>query len=236
MISLGRIVIRSQWDLQPPRGGTAVVIDVLRFSTTLCALLTAGRKEIRATDTPETLLKFPGLESADVYSELDFKFPGRRFDNSPELALRYGKTDRIAYVTTTSGSRALMASRGASRVFIGCFANFDAVLERLRKVRGRIWLVPAAPPIRPQCIEDELCANAFIQGLRGRKNAAADALSKLRRSARIPQFLGLRLRTGRKDLAYCLGVNGLPVVPEARFSSTPKGKNSDYFAKIRRIQ
>ena len=198
MISLSRTAVRSRWICSLRAAERPVVIDVLRFSTTLCALLTAGRKDIRATGTPETLLKAPGLESADVFSELDFKFPGRRFDNSPELALRYGKADRIAYVTTTSGSRALMASRGASRVFIGGFANFDAVLERLRKVRGRIWLVPAAPPIRPNAIEDELCANAFMQGLRGRKNAAAQALSKLKRSARIPEFLGLRLRTGQR--------------------------------------
>src|SRR5208282_216612 len=153
-----RTVLRRRWDLYPPHRGTAVVIDALRFSTTLCALVTAGRHDIRVTDTPETLLQTSGLKSADVFSELDFKFPGRRFDNSPELALRNGRSGRIAYVTTTTGSKALLACCGASRVLIGGFANFSAVLKRLRKVRGKIWFVPAAPPLRPKAIEDELCA------------------------------------------------------------------------------
>lgn len=236
MIFSNRVVLQSRWDLRPPRGGTAVVIDVLRFSTTLCALLTAGRKDIRATDTPEALLQSAGLKSADLFSELDFEFSGRRFDNSPELALRHGRADRIAYVTTTSGSRALWASRGASRVFIGCFANFDAILRRLRKVRGRIWFVPAAPPIRPSAIEDELCAKAFIQGLRGRKDAARQAISKLRQTSRIAEFFALRLRTGRKDLAYCLDIDGLPVIPEAVFFPHFGGKTKISFARIRKAQ
>src|SRR6266404_6268238 len=52
----GRIVIVKRWDRRRPKGGTAVVIDVIRFSTTLCALIQTGRNILVAPD-PDALMQ-----------------------------------------------------------------------------------------------------------------------------------------------------------------------------------
>src|SRR5512140_2575578 len=94
-----KVSIVRDWPRRPPRGGVAVVIDVLRFSTTLCALVRSGRRKIRVARDPEALRQAAGLDFSDVFSELDFKSKGRRFDNSPHQAMAARAPARAAYVT-----------------------------------------------------------------------------------------------------------------------------------------
>ena len=212
------------------KGGVAVVIDVVRFSTTVCALLKAGRKTILAVETPERLKKIPGLDRADVFSELGFDAPGRRFDNSPFEALRLKSPNRKAYITTTTGTKALWACRGAERVFIGCFANFSAVLNRLKTEKRSIRFVPAALK-ESGMPEDELCAEAFQAALRGEKDTAKKALAWINASDRIGQFIKIRPQTGAEDLKLCLKLDCLPLMPEARWPNTT---GASLFAKVRK--
>ncbi|MFA5140566.1 MAG: 2-phosphosulfolactate phosphatase [Elusimicrobiota bacterium] len=193
-----------------PRSGVAVVIDVLRFSTTLCALLRAGRRRIRVARDPEGLASVRDLDCADVFSEAPFRGPGRRFDNSPHQASQ-SRGNRPVYVTTATGSKAVFAARGADVVLIACFANFDAVLRLLSRTRRRVQLLPAG------VLEDELCAGALREALAGDRLAAEKALARLRQGPRMAQFLRSTPRHGDKDLALCLTLNSLPVVPEAVF-------------------
>lgn len=227
-----RVAILRRWDLDPPSGGLAVVIDVVRFSTTLCALLRAGRRRVFAAETPAALRSAPDLARSDVFSELKFDSPGRRRDNSPAQALESGR-GRTAYALTTTGSPALWACRGARRVLAGCFADFDALLGLLRGWRGRIRLVPAAGTgLGPGLLEDELCAEALRAALLGRGGAAEEALTRIRASGRVEEFLRARPRSGQ-DLEHCLGLNGLPAVPEAFF---PEGRGGPRLARIRKAR
>ena len=213
-----RVSIVRDWSRRPPRGGVAVVIDVLRFSTTLCSLVRAGRRRIRVARDPQSLQQTPGIDYADVFSELDFAAKGRRFDNSPHQAIAARAPGRAAFVTTTTGSRAAFASRGARRVLIGCFANFEVLIRRLSRVRGAVRLVPAATAAAcPGSVEDECCASAIVEALRGDPEAGGKALARLRQSPRVAQFLRARPRWGHEDLAYCLNLNRLPVLPELVF-------------------
>ena len=222
-----------RWDLEPPKGGTAVVIDVLRFSTTICALLKAGRRIVRVCETPNGLEKAPEPNQSDAFSELDFRWPGRHLDNSPALALSEESSERPAYVTTTSGSRALWASRGVERVLVGGFANFNAVVGALGESPEPFWFVPAAPPVRPNAIEDELCAEAFRAALSGRDRAAEQAILRLQESPRLGEFYSLGIPTDREDAAFALKVDSIPMLPEADFP--PKGEEGRFpFATIRR--
>jgi len=222
-----------RWDRQPPKGGTAVVIDVLRFSTTICALLKAGRKIVRVCEKPDDLEKASEADRSDAFSELGFPWPGRHLDNSPALALAVDDADRPAYVTTTSGSLALWASRDAERVLVGGFANFSAVVGALGDSPAPFWFVPAAPPVRPNAIEDELCAEAFRRSLSGDGAAAEQALLRLQASPRLGEFYSLGIPTDRQDADYALKVDSLPMLPEAAF---PPNSEADRFpfATIRR--
>ena len=210
-----------------------MVIDVLRFSTTVCALLAAGRRRILVASGPEALARARDLARADVFSELEFECPARRFDNSPALALAAGDGKHPAYVTTATGSRALEACRGAGRILVGCFANFHAVLRRLEAARGRVWLLPAASPgFYPGREEDELCAGAFREALAGDGEAPRRALAALRMTPRLGEFLRMRPKTGDEDLALAMALDRFGVVPEAVFPGVPKA----LFARIRRVR
>lgn len=218
------ISILRRWDKRPPRGGTAVVIDVMRFSTTLCALLAAGRRSVRVARDPGALERVRGLSRADVFSELDFICAGRRRDNSPHQALRSAGRERPAYATTTTGARAAFCSRAAGRVLIGCFANFSALLRILGRSRGKLWLVPAASPTpHPGRVEDEACARALKAALRGQARAGRHAVAAVRASGRPAQFLRERPAWGRKDLPLCLKLDRWTHVPELRFSKSEPG-------------
>lgn len=222
---MGRSIrIARSWDKRPPRGGIAVVIDVMRFSTTLCALLAAGRRTVRVALGPDQLRGARGIERADVFSELRFACPGRRRDNSPHQALRSAARDTPAYSTTTTGARAAFQSRSARRVLIGCFANFSALLRVLRRSRGAVCLVPAASPTpHPGRVEDEACAAAFKAALSGARGAGPRAVAAVRASGRPAQFLRERPRWGKKDLPLCLGLDRWLHVPELRFSASSPG-------------
>ena len=225
------MTVRRLWDAEPPQGGTAVVIDVLRFSTTICALLKAGRKAIWVAQTPQALQQAPEPEGADVYSELKFDWPGRHVDNSPTIALSDGGRECPAYVTTTSGSRALWASRAAERVLIGGFANFSALVDALRQAPEPLSFVPAAPPVKPSAVEDELCAEAFAEALQGRAGAAQRAIERWHATPRPAEYFGLGLPTGRSDFDLCFAVDGIPLLPQAAF---PPENERLPFASIRR--
>lgn len=225
------ISIHPRWSRYPPSGGVAVVIDVLRFSTTVCALLHSGRRSVYVAENHKTLQGAGDLPVSDVFSELDFSSEGRRFDNSPYQALTEGASRRNAYVTTTTGAKALWACGAADRVLVGCFANFDAVLGRLKRAKGPVWLVPAA--VSPgSAQEDEICAQAFQKAIAGSRTAAQEGLAHIRNSSRIAEFLRFRPSWGDKDLGLCLGLNRLPLVPEALFPID--GGRSGTFAKLRR--
>ncbi|MFA6029470.1 MAG: 2-phosphosulfolactate phosphatase [Elusimicrobiota bacterium] len=212
-------VIVRDWDRRPPRGGTAVVIDVLRFSTTVCALLAARRRRVVVARTPAALRRLPGLSGCDVYSELDFRSRGRRFDNSPHMAFSV-RSPRPAAVTTGTGARALFAARGADEVLIGGFANFSALLRRLRRAKGPIRLLPAAARWsgHRDAVEDLACAEALSRALGGSRGEAAKGVRRVVRAGRVEEHRRFRPFSADIDLDYCLRVDRLPLVPRARFT------------------
>ena len=209
------------WRRARVRGGLAVVIDVIRFSTTVCALLSAGRRPVYVVETPRDLRRVPGLRRCDVYSELAFSSPGRHIDNSPLRALE-GDGRRPAAICTTSGSRAVFACAEAERVLIGSFANLSEIARRLRRWKGPVRLVCASgPEHNPFGVEDRACALALADAAAGRPGLARGRRLEVEASPRVPQFLAYRPGTGVPDLALSLAIDSLPVVPEV-FFLTPK--------------
>lgn len=116
-------------------GGTVVVIDVLRASTTLVAALAAGVPEV-----------IPCLEVADALRRrselgggvLGGERHGRRIEgfdlgNSPAdyWSLPPELSGQRILFTTTNGTRALLAAERAELIVIGCFANLSALVDRV---------------------------------------------------------------------------------------------------------
>ncbi len=103
------------------QGRSVFVIDILRATTSMCAALSRGAKAIiPVASTEEALRLAQTIGSADVLlaGEKDcVRIPGFHLGNSPlemtELAVR-GKT---IIVTTSNGTKALLATQGATAVY-----------------------------------------------------------------------------------------------------------------------
>ena len=148
-------------------GATAVVIDVLRASTTICHALAAGAREMipclevdeawRIAAAAVALRPILGGEREGVRIE------GFDLGNSPEEYRPETVGGRAIVFTTTNGTAAMAACRAAQRVLIGAFVNFSAMCEQSRS-RAQVHLICAGTK-RKITREDVLCAGAIVDRL-----------------------------------------------------------------------
>jgi 2-phosphosulfolactate phosphatase len=127
-------------------GGTVVVIDVLRASTTIVHALEAGASEVvpclAVEEARAMAARLPG-GSAVLGGERDgLPIDGFDLGNSPAEYTPDRVKGRVVVFTTSNGTRALGRCRMAERVLIGAFVNASAVSERLAGA-GRIDLLCA---------------------------------------------------------------------------------------------
>lgn len=187
---------------------------MLRSSTTLCALLTSGKKSIRVFGDKAPALAARGPED-EFFSELDYPPGFRKFDNSPWQALHQADSRRPAILVTGAGTKAQLAMTKASRILAGCFANFDAITAYLKELGGEVLVVPAAL-FNDYHVEDHLCAEAITLAAQGAQGAAQEAKRKFLLTTRPAEFLDLRKENGKNDMALALDINSLPVLPEIK--------------------
>ncbi len=116
-------------------GSTAVVIDALRATTTILFALHSGAKEVvTLLDIQETLGRRDTYPAGTVVlggERSGVKIEGFDWGNSPESfspAVVEGKT---VLFTTTNGTVAMHAAKSADQVFLACFMNAAAVVEKL---------------------------------------------------------------------------------------------------------
>jgi 2-phosphosulfolactate phosphatase len=150
-------------------GGIAVVIDVLRATTTIIHALAAGAgRVIPCGEIDEARQVAASLPDGTVLlggERGGLRIPGFDLGNSPteyESAIVAGKT---IVMTTTNGTRALLRARTARRVVVAAFANLNAVVGWLAAETGPIHIVCAGTD-GAVTLEDVLCAGSIIEGLR----------------------------------------------------------------------
>ena len=176
------------------QGRTVFVIDILRASTTMCAALTHGaRAIIPVAATEEALRLAQTIGSADVLLAGEkncVRIPGFHLGNSPlemtETAVR-GKT---LIVTTTNGTKALLAAQGAAAVYPACAANLTLAADKAREVLERDGdvLVVCAGRDGSFSLDDAYCAGRLAAAAldsrkprRGLNDAAIASLDLVRR-------------------------------------------------------
>lgn len=155
------------------QGRTVFVIDILRATTAMCAALHHGAKAIiPVAATEEALRLAQTIGSADVLLAGEkncVRIPGFHLGNSPlemtEAAVR-GKT---LIVTTSNGTKALLACQGAGAVFAACAANLSAAAERAREVleRDGDLLVVCAGREGAFSLDDAYCAGRLVAATLG---------------------------------------------------------------------
>lgn len=210
-------------------GGVAVVVDLLRASTTMTHALGAGAREIVACESIEE-----AREVARGLAREEFLLGGERggvriegFDlgNSPAEYTGARVRDKTIVFTTTNGTIALHRSLSATRVVVGCFANLSAVAGLAAASGLNIHIVCAGIHGRP-CREDSICAGAMVAKLCEGGYECADAETAIAREmwAGVTSLIdALRASEGGQnlisvglgsDIGICAAADCTEVVPE----------------------
>src|SRR4051812_5947941 len=154
-------------DLIPPgalSGGVAVVVDVLRATTMMVHALSAGCVAVipcgEIDEARRVAAGFPPGEALLAGERQGLPIDGFDLGNSPDSCTRETCRGKTLVMTTTNGTRAVLASLDAERVVIGAFPNFAATALLVHADRRPIHVVCSGTD---RCIsyEDSLLAGAF---------------------------------------------------------------------------
>lgn len=210
-----------------PAPHTAVVIDVLRATTSMVTAMANNCLQIIPAATVEEALaakeRYPKALLAGERQALII--PGFDLGNSPG---EYGPetvADKTIIMTTTNGTLALKAASRAAKVYVGAMANMGAVSRKLAAEEQDVVLICAGTDGRFS-LEDMLCAGLCGQQLTGKAVlgdsviAARGLFREFQRSGLKKQMLGsahasfLASQGFLKDVEYCLQIDILAIVPE----------------------
>lgn len=156
-------------------GGSVVVVDILRASTTITHALAAGAAKVCPCLTIEDAVRMRARSAATTSEEGSWLLGGERkgrliegfdFGNSPTSYTPEAVGGKPIAFTTTNGTKALLRCRQADRILIGCFANLTAVADLLREDARPVYIVCAGTDGRVTA-EDVLFAGALVQHLEG---------------------------------------------------------------------
>ncbi|WP_075602359.1 2-phosphosulfolactate phosphatase [Saccharicrinis aurantiacus] len=162
-------VISSAREIFPDKveNKTVVVIDVLRATSVMTTALANGAKQIIPVLHPEDAFevqKEMGKENVVLGGERKavpiegFDFGNSPFSYSPEII-----KDKTLVITTTNGTRAIINSKGASKLYVGAFLNDRAIVEA---VTGDEEVVLVASGSHDHfTMEDSLCAGKIAYHL-----------------------------------------------------------------------
>jgi 2-phosphosulfolactate phosphatase len=210
---------------------TVLVIDVLRASTSIVTALANGCVGIVPVATPEEararLAALPGaLMAGERRGE-----PLEGFDlgNSPLefAAARVG--GRTVVMTTSNGTRALLAARGAAAIGVAAFVNLGAAAGWALAGRRDVLLLCSGER-GARSLEDHVCAGLLVDRLlaaepAARATPAGEAaagvarpygkdIARLAGDSSWARHLASRGRAG--DVSACLTLDTATVVPVYR--------------------
>jgi 2-phosphosulfolactate phosphatase len=219
---------------------TALVVDVIRASTTVVAACVAGcRRIVPVRD------RAAALGAADALGATGVLLAGERdgetiagFDlgNSPLEYTADRVSGRTVVLTTTNGTAAMLEARRAAGAGVAALTNLEAA-ARWAAAQGRDVTVLCAGEGGQLSLEDAVCAGLLVEALAGAgcSMKPSDAATAARRAA---SFYAVRLehlaqdsgwarrlvRRGRAaDVAACLTLAGLAQVPELRAGAIEAG-------------
>jgi 2-phosphosulfolactate phosphatase len=210
-----------QWRALPAeqlKPSVAVVIDVIRATTTIATALAQGAAGVQPVAALEEAFALKAQEPEAILAGERGGVPLEGFDlgNSPEDFLRKRVNNRLIILTTTNGTQALAACRGARTVVTACFLNLDAVAARLQEL-GPPWLLVCAGCNGHFGVDDAIVAGALAEAL-GQDHAFVHLYHSVKKDL-TAVLLGSEagrelIKVGlQKDVTYCAEMSRLTVVP-----------------------
>lgn len=211
----------------------AVVIDVLRASTTIVTALANGCQEIIPVAKVQDAQKIAALKSQQGEKILlcgernGIKISGFDLGNSPREYSAESVAGKTLVFTTSNGTRALERAVSAKQIYVLSLLNFRAVSDLLCEKTEDIVIFCSGSNGR-EAIEDSVCAGMLCEKMKGCAgnsiilNAAAKSATHLAQEHSNDLFAMLRkskhgaylIDQGfSADLEICAGLNTQSVVP-----------------------
>jgi 2-phosphosulfolactate phosphatase len=211
--------------LQDFQDKVAVVVDILRATTTLATALHHGVKSVLPVRSVEECRHFQQkgyIGAAERGGKIveGFKLGNSPFDYmTPELA-----GQKIVF-TTTNGTKTIHAIHGADKIIFGAFVNLKAVSEALARLDKNTVIVCAGWEDEVN-LEDTLFAGALLERLAPEFSFYGDPAILahklyLQSEGKLSMFLEdsshmqrLRKLGLQKDIDFCLTFDAYGCVPE----------------------
>lgn len=217
----------------PLAGRVALVVDVLRASTSIIAALAAGAAAVIPARDPEdarqraaTLPPGQALIAGERRGE---PLAGFDLGNSPLEFTPARVGGRTIVFTTSNGTRALLAARPAAAVGVAALVNLAAAAA-WAAAGGRDITVLCAGQRGAVSLEDHVCAGLIVERLTredpavrlteaaaaaaGASRPYGKAVGRLAEDSAWAQHLSRRGRGG--DVAACLALDITSLVPVYR--------------------
>jgi 2-phosphosulfolactate phosphatase len=216
------------------QGRTAFVIDILRATTSICAALHHGAKAlIPVASTEEALRLAQTIGSDDVLLAGEkncLRIPGFHLGNSPLEMTEPTVRGKTVILTTTNGTKAMLACQGAAAVYGTCAGNLSMSAEKAGEVLdhdGRVLIVCAGRD-GTFSLDDAYCAGRLTaaalgdrQSRRGLNDAAIASLDLVRRYGDDWHRPLRRSRAGREliklgfrdDILDAARLDAYPILP-----------------------
>ncbi|MEL6929108.1 MAG: 2-phosphosulfolactate phosphatase family protein [Cyanobacteria bacterium J06600_6] len=154
----------------------AVVIDVLRATTTIATALDAGAEAVQAFSNIEELMRQSESWSADKRLRAGERggvmVEGFDLGNSPLACKPAVVKDKRLFLTTTNGTRALQRVEKSPQVITAAQINRQAAVNYLLEQQPEtVWLVGSGWQ-GDYSVEDTACAGAIAQSIFQQSDAA----------------------------------------------------------------
>lgn len=217
-------------NLQLVTGSVAIIVDVLRASSTMVTALSHSAKQvipvIEPEEAKEMAKRFPIGEVLLCGERGGEKIPGFDLGNSPYEFTEPVISRKTLIMSTTNGTKACHSPQNAGSVLIGCFLNLSAVCAAAKAPYENIQIITSGKENRFS-LEDMVCAGAIVEKLNEQNNY------QLTDSARVSQMVYIIYRSDLRkmlaasehgkylsslgytaDLEYCAQVDIFPLVPQ----------------------
>lgn len=205
-------------DVRPAE--VALVVDVLRASTTIAAALAAGYERVLCVADVEQARELGGAGRELAGERSSQQIEGFDYGNSPREFQQGAHSGELVLCTTNGTPAVLAGAEAAERVLVASLLNLDAVVGAVA-ADANVTVVCAGTD-DAFSLEDAYVAGRIVAHLPGQRSDAALAAERLAGACRESldpladsRHAAVLRDTGQEeDIAFCARESVLAVVPE----------------------
>lgn len=207
----------------------AVVVDILRATTSICAAFAAGAAKIVPLDSLEKLPQYRQMGYMLAAERNGEKIADAEYGNSPT---EYNRSDlqgeRLAY-SSTNGTVCLLKAQDADQVWVGCFSNLSAIAKKIAQEPQDVVILCSGWK-QEFSLEDTLFAGALAERLMKSgahestndavwmaldlwHNAQKDLYGYCQKASHVKRLKRLNYDN---DIRFALTPDTCPIVPEMK--------------------